>query len=64
VPNQLWTDEAEEKIRQGLKSRLGDEVEVKVNLVDTIPPEASGKYRYVVSHVALPSGVSFTNTNK
>jgi phenylacetate-CoA ligase len=64
VPNRFWTDESEQKIRQGLKSRLGEEVEVKVNVVDTIAPEASGKYRYVVSHVALPNGVSFSNTNQ
>ena len=63
VPNTLWTDESEQKIRQGLKERLGEDVEVKVNLVDEIPPEASGKYRYVVSHVPLPNGVSFSHTS-
>ena len=64
VPNKLWTDDAVQKIVQGLKNRLGEDVEVKVNLVDTIPPEASGKYRYVVSHVPLPSGVSFSHTQE
>jgi phenylacetate-CoA ligase len=64
VPNKLWTDESEQKIIQGLKSRLGENVEVKVNLVDVIAPEASGKYRYVVSHVPLPNGVSFSNTHQ
>ena len=63
APNKLWTDDAVQKIRQGLKSRLGEDVEVKVNLVDEIPPEASGKYRYVVSHVPLPNGVSFSHTS-
>ncbi len=61
VPNDLWTDAADEKIRRGLQSRLGENVEVKVNLVDEILPEASGKYRYVVSHVPLPSGVCFSH---
>lgn len=60
VPNRLWTGEAEGKIKQGLKSRLGEDVEVKVNLVDEIAPEASGKYRYVVSHAPLPPGVSYS----
>ena len=64
VPNKLWTDDAEEKIQQGLKNRLGQDVEVKVNLVDAIPPEASGKYRYVVRHVPLPSGVNFSHTQE
>ena len=62
VPNKLWNDDAEHKIEQGLKSRLGEDVEVKVKLVENIPPEASGKYRYVVSHVPLPSGVSFSHS--
>jgi phenylacetate-CoA ligase len=41
-------------IQQGAKARLGDEVEVDVRLVDEIPPEKSGKYRYVVSKVDIP----------
>ena len=64
VPNTLWTDESEQKIRQGLKGRLGEDITVKVNLVDAIAPEASGKYRYVVSHVPLPTGVSFSDSNQ
>lgn len=38
-------------IQSGFKRRLGDEVEVVVDLVDHIPAEKSGKYRYIVSHV-------------
>ena len=34
----------------GVKQRLGAEVEVVVEKVADIPKEASGKYRYVVSH--------------
>ena len=30
--------------------RLGAEVEVRIEFVDNIPPERSGKYRYVISH--------------
>jgi hypothetical protein len=32
-------------------------VRIVVRVVDSIPPEASGKYRYVVSRVAPPVGV-------
>ncbi|WP_164962619.1 phenylacetate--CoA ligase family protein [Rubrivivax sp. JA1026] len=40
------------EIQAGLKRRLGAAVQVDVNYVDAIAPEKSGKYRYVVSHVA------------
>lgn len=38
-------------IEAGAKSRLGADVRVPIDLVETIPPEKSGKYRYVVSRV-------------
>ena len=38
-------------IESGSKARLGESVTVEVSLVDEIPPEKSGKYRYVVSRV-------------
>lgn len=40
------------EIQAGLKRRLGAGVQVDVNYVEAIAPEKSGKYRYVVSHVA------------
>lgn len=43
------------EIQAGLKRRLGAAVQVDVNYVDAIAPEKSGKYRYVVSHVAAAS---------
>ena len=39
-------------IERGLKARLGEQVTVEVALVDRIPAERSGKFRYVVSKVA------------
>ena len=39
-------------IVQGLQRRLGSEVAISPEWVDAIPPEKSGKFRYVVSHVA------------
>jgi len=38
-------------IERGGKARLGESVTVEVSLVTEIPPEKSGKYRYVVSRV-------------
>jgi phenylacetate-CoA ligase len=45
-------DEANpERIRNALKCRLGAMVEIRVEFVNSIPAEVSGKYRYVVSNV-------------
>lgn len=38
-------------IRDGLQARLGQGVEIAVQIVDGIAPEKSGKHRYIVSHV-------------
>lgn len=37
-------------IVEGFKKRLGAAVQVQVELVDNIPAEKSGKFRYIVSH--------------
>lgn len=37
----------------GFKQRLGNEVSIEVQVVDSIPAEKSGKFRYIISH-ALP----------
>ena len=41
-----------EKIVREFKKRLGYSVRINITLTDSITPEKSGKYRYVVSHVA------------
>jgi phenylacetate-CoA ligase len=56
VPNRFWRDSAAGLIANGLRSRLGNNVAIRLELVTSIPPEASGKHRYVVSHVPPPSG--------
>jgi phenylacetate-CoA ligase len=43
---------AEARIKRDFKARLGNAVQVHVQCVECIPPERSGKYRYVVSKVA------------
>lgn len=47
-----WGAEQDQAIQAGFGKRLGADVDVEVELVDSIAPEASGKYRYVVSKVA------------
>lgn len=54
VPSVDWSEQAANQVVSGLRARLGEQVDIKLRKVDAIPPEASGKYRYVVSHVALP----------
>lgn len=38
-------------IEQGMRDRLGKDVRVEIELVDDIPTETSGKFRYVVSRL-------------
>lgn len=50
-----WSDVARAEIATGLAARLGADVRISIRLVDSIGAEASGKYRYVVSHVSAQS---------
>ena len=47
APEQIST------IREGIKQRLGEDVEVDIEQVEAIPAEKSGKFRYVISHVKV-----------
>ncbi len=58
VPDGRWQPAAGLAIESGLQQRLGTDVRVTVRTVDAIAPEASGKHRYVVSHVPLGSGLA------
>jgi phenylacetate-CoA ligase len=51
VPGPGFDDAARARIKRDFRARLGGAVQVRVDLVAAIAPEASGKYRYVVSHV-------------
>lgn len=46
------------RIERGIGARLGAGVKVAVELRDEIPPEKSGKYRYVQSRIAPVGGIS------
>jgi phenylacetate-CoA ligase len=50
--DQAFRDKDVETIRNGIGKRLGGDVRVEIERVSEIPKEASGKYRYVVSHVS------------
>ena len=53
VVDSRWTPDCVGVIDEGLRQRLGEDVRVTVRVVEQIAPEASGKHRYVVSHVPL-----------
>lgn len=53
-----WQPQGATAIVAGIQARLGEQVRVEVKLVDAIPPERSGKHRYVVSHVPLPESLT------
>jgi phenylacetate-CoA ligase len=62
IRNKDWTDSALNTIEQGLQARLGP-VTVDTRLTDHIPPETSGKHRYVVSHVPLPGDLKVATSD-
>jgi phenylacetate-CoA ligase len=63
VPAADWSGESTAAIVDGLRRRLGDDVRVDVRIVEHIPPEASGKHRYVVSHVPLQGGLAMATAH-
>ncbi|MCC6198205.1 MAG: phenylacetate--CoA ligase family protein [Burkholderiales bacterium] len=56
VANTAFGDADERRIRESFRGRLGADVRVDITKVPDIAPERSGKYRYVVSHVAAGPG--------
>jgi phenylacetate-CoA ligase len=53
VPNNSWQESGRIEIETGLCKRLGDDIRIDLRLVESIPAEASGKHRYVISRVSL-----------
>lgn len=62
VRNACWTEDAAGRIEAGLRQRMGEGVRIELKLVESIPPEASGKHRYVVSHVPPGDVPGLTHT--
>lgn len=57
VPGPGYGPPIAEQIQRGLMARLGAGVRIVIEARDEIPPEKSGKYRYVVSRVDVQEGV-------
>jgi len=53
VKNSAFSAQSEYQICDGISKRLGKDVKIQIKLVDSIPLEKSGKFRYVISHVQL-----------
>jgi len=51
VKNENYRANIEEDIKQAFKKRLGNNVKIEFEYVPKIKKEASGKFRYVISHV-------------
>lgn len=51
VPGRTFEMETVARIRTGLRARLGEAVEIDVDVVDELTRDASGKFRYVQSRV-------------
>ena len=51
VPGAGYGPLTDQRIREGLRARMGEATAVDVQVVPQIQPERSGKYRYVVSEV-------------
>jgi phenylacetate-CoA ligase len=52
VPGPNFDAACRSKIEEGFKRRLGESVEIQIEMAERLPSEASGKFRYVVSRVA------------
>ena len=52
IHQELYPADGNARIVNGIKKRMGEAVKVTVEMVEAIPRDASGKYRYVVSKVA------------
>ena len=57
VADAHWNETARHAVVTGLRARLGETLQVELRMLDEIPPEASGKHRYVVSHVPLAASL-------
>jgi phenylacetate-CoA ligase len=56
-------DDQIELLREGLLERLGSQVSIDVELVGELPPEPSGKFRWVISRVPTPDVVDWDQVN-
>ncbi|PID78150.1 MAG: capsule biosynthesis protein CapK [Deltaproteobacteria bacterium] len=53
IHEDMFPEDGAEKIISGFKKRMGNEILVNIIKTESIPTEASGKFRYVVSKVSI-----------
>ncbi len=53
VAGERFTEKQERELTASLQIRLGDSMNIEIVHVDDIPPERSGKYRWVISRVDM-----------
>ncbi len=56
VPRASWTESSERSVMKEMRSRLGDEIDVRIELVGQIAREPNGKFRAVKSAVGRNAG--------
>ena len=59
VPSSDFTDHHRRQLEAGLRLRLGDAMRVETRIVDEIPAEKSGKFRWVICQVPHPAQVDW-----
>ena len=64
VPSTRFTREDGAQLLDALRARLGEEVRLELDIVEDIPREASGKFRWVISHVDHANLVSWDATSE
>ncbi len=63
VPTAEWSEQHVRAIRTGIAARLGEHVQIDIRLVQAIEATASGKHRYVISHVSVPEALPSSTTH-
>jgi phenylacetate-CoA ligase len=51
VPHATWTQASERSVRKEIRARLGEQIEIRIELVESIARESNGKFRAVKSSV-------------
>ena len=54
VADGTFSSEDRERLRSSLAQRVGSDMAIDIQMVDSIPRTNAGKYRWVISKVPLP----------
>ena len=52
VPDSSYSPAEEQRMLKMIRSVLGDRIELKIDYVDDIPLDKTGKFKYTISEVA------------